>query len=214
MKTVGIFLRELEMKVKVSDTNVEIYGVHQDLVWFLRKYDVNVIAIPMFSGINDDAELERIKPIIDMCDGLIFPGGPNTTLLDLKVVKYLYEIDKPTLGICLGMQAFAKAFNGNKICEVGSTKHLSNDEYVHSVKVDENSLLYKILGANNIMVNSRHMLQITDTNFDVVAYSDDGIVEALEDKNKKFFLGVQWHPETLLDDEYSQKIFDYFISKL
>ena len=36
---------------------------------------------------------------------------------------------------------------------------------------------------------------------------------SVEDKNKKFFVGVQWHPEDL-DDENSDKLFNYFINKL
>ena len=55
------------------------------------------------------------------------------------------------------------------------------------------------------------MRQIPFTNLDCVAYSEDNILEAVEDKNKKFFLGIQWHPESLLEDIYSKRLFDYFI---
>ena len=58
------------------------------------------------------------------------------------------------------------------------------------------------------------MRQIPFTNLDCVAYSEDNILEAIEDKNKKFFLGIQWHPESLLEDIYSKRLFDYFIEKL
>ena len=63
--------------------------------------------------------------------------------------------------------------------------------------------MYKIIGEETIKVNSRHMRQIPFTNLDGVAYSEDNILEAIEDKSKKFFLGIQWHPESLLDDIYS-----------
>ena len=49
---------------------------------------------------------------------------------------------------------------------------------------------------------------------DYVAYSEDGIIEALEDKTKKFFIGVQWHPESLLSDKYSIRLFDAFVESL
>lgn len=49
------------------------------------------------------------------------------------------------------------------------------------------------------------------TNLSQVAYSEDGIIEAIEDKTKKFFIGVQWHPETLINDKSSNKLFDEFI---
>lgn len=55
---------------------------------------------------------------------------------------------------------------------------------------------------------------IPNTDLDIVAYSEDEIIEAIEDKKKKFFIGVQWHPESLTYDEYSNKLFDFFIKKL
>lgn len=52
------------------------------------------------------------------------------------------------------------------------------------------------------------------TKLSQVAYSEDGIIEAIEDKNKRFFIGVQWHPESLMEDRYSDKLFSYFIETL
>jgi len=49
---------------------------------------------------------------------------------------------------------------------------------------------------------------------DCVAYSEDNVLEAIEDKNKKFFMGIQWHPESLMEDTYSRRLFDYFIKIL
>ncbi len=65
-----------------------------------------------------------------------------------------------------------------------------------------------------IQVNSRHERYIPYTNLDISAYSDDGIPEAIENKNKKFFIGVQWHPESLIDDIYSKRLFNAFIDSL
>ena len=42
------------------------------------------------------------------------------------------------------------------------------------------------------------------------AISDDAIVEGVEVKDKKFIMGLQWHPEYIMDDN-SCKIFNYFI---
>ena len=62
------------------------------------------------------------------------------------------------------------------------------------------------------MVNSRHKDYVINTGLSIGA-TCNGIIEEVEDKNKKFFVGVQWHPEDL-DDENSDKLFDYFINKL
>ena len=53
-----------------------------------------------------------------------------------------------------------------------------------------------------------------DTTLTCVAYSEDKVLEAIEDSSKKFFIGVQWHPESLMEDENSKKLFDYFIKML
>ena len=65
------------------------------------------------------------------------------------------------------------------------------------------------------MVNSRHNEHIDSVdNFVVSAISEDGIIEAIEDKNKNFVLGIQWHPESMLDyDIYACDIYKYFINK-
>ena len=49
---------------------------------------------------------------------------------------------------------------------------------------------------------------------DISATSEDNIPEAIEDKNKRFFIGVQWHPESLVDDVYSNRLFTAFIGSL
>lgn len=82
------------------------------------------------------------------------------------------------------------------------------------MKIEKNSKLYKILGEEKIEVNSKHRKCIKETRLDYVAYSEDGIIEALEDKTKKFFIGVQWHPESLLSDKYSSRLFDAFVESL
>ena len=84
--------------------------------------------------------------------------------------------------------------------------------YVHNVLIDKKSLLYSILNKDIISVNSRHKSVIKNTSDLVCAYSDD-VIEAIEDCNKKFYLGLQWHPENLYNtDINSRKIFDYFVS--
>lgn len=75
-------------------------------------------------------------------------------------------------------------------------------------------MLYNILGENRIKVNSRHNKHIVYTDLDCVAYSKDGILEGVEDKTKKFFIGVQWHPESISSDVYSNRLLDYFINAL
>lgn len=207
-KTIGIILREYTSDYK----DIKLYGFRQDIVPFLRKYEINIISIPVM--FRNENEFDKVKEIVDFCDAIIFPGGSEMYNIDYKIIKYLYEMDKPTLGVCLGFQIMAKAFNGKDRVLIESGNHASEEEYVHSVTIKKDSLLYKIIGEENIKVNSRHTKKVPYTELDCVAFSDDGILEAVEAKDKKFFIGIQWHPESLLDDVNSKKFFDYFIASL
>lgn len=104
-----------------------------------------------------------------------------------------------------------KTFNGHITESINN--HRINKDYSHKITINKNSLLFRILDEEDITVNSLHSFVISDTSLDISAYSSDGVIEAVEDKSRKFFLGVQWHPE-LLNDNYSKKIFDYFINCL
>lgn len=156
-------------------------------------------------------KFNELKKIIDLCDGIICQGGDNYYDYDLKIISYCYKINKPLLGICLGMQAMAYAFNG-KLNNLDSFSHFSLDKYVHKVTIKKTSKLYDILKSDIIKVNSRHKSYVTKPLLDVTALSSDNLIEALEDKNKKFFIGVEWHPESMIEyDILENKLFSYFI---
>jgi gamma-glutamyl-gamma-aminobutyrate hydrolase PuuD len=164
-----------------------------------------------------DIELEKLYSQIDLCDGIILPGGEMMFEYDRKVCEYCYNNDIPLLGICMGMQVmcnYDKPVELKKIDTNINHKDLEND-YVHSVKINKNSKLYEIIGLEKFTVNSRHNYQIVSTGkLDINTISEDGVIEGVEDKNKKFFIGVQWHPEINYDtDTISKKIFDSFIDK-
>ena len=210
MKTVGVLLRKYDF-----ENSFGYYAVNVHVLRFLKQYPVKLIGIFSF---EEEDDLNRVKELIDECDGIILTGGMNGYEIDYKITEYLHTIDKPTFGICLGMQYMGKIFNGH--ITIKCEGHNGQDYYAHKVKIDENSLLFKILGEKDIMVNTLHNFHLPDNldykTLDIVGRSEDGIIEAVEDKSKKFFLGVQWHPEILLDldDVNSKKLFDYFISKL
>lgn len=203
MKKIGIILRENR-----SISDLQIYSVNKDLIKFLNRYPILV-----YEMVADDTDFSKVKSFIDECDGIILPGGSITHTSIYKVIKYLYIKNKPTLGICLGMQELGILFRG-KTGILPTEKHKSKQTYVHDVIINENSLLYRILNKKAICVNSRHTDYLICTDANRVAYSKDYIIEAIEIPNKKFMIGVQWHPESLYFDGNSNKLFDYFISVL
>jgi len=175
---------------------------NREILDVIYKYHCVPVCISLKFDSKD--EFFKVKSLIDMCDGFILQGGTIFYDVDLVIVKYLYEKNIPTLGICLGMQTMACLFNG-KMDKIKN--HYSLDKYVHTINIDEDSKLYSIIKENNILVNSRHHDYVTCTNLNVSSYSD--VIESIEDINKDFFIGVQWHPETLMD-ENSILLFDNF----
>lgn len=159
---------------------------------------------------DNDNYIEKL-PLLENIDGVILVGGDDIYNFEYNLVKYLYNNDIPTLGICLGMQTMAVSINGT-LGQLNNLEHKSTKKYVHYIDINTSSLLYKIIGKDKIMVNSRHKDYVINTGLSIGA-TCDGIIEEVEDKNKKFFVGVQWHPEDL-DDENSDKLFNYYINKL
>lgn len=162
-------------------------------------------------------EEKRMLKWLNMCDGIILPGGYKLTNFDRYVVEYATEKDIPILGICLGMQILSCYKEEIDIVPIDE-KHLnhrqeSQDGVSHRVDIKKDNILYDILKQDSIMVNSFHTKQATPNKYyEVIAYSEDGIIEAIQNKNNTFNLGVQWHPEkNYLTDENSKKIMDAFI---
>ena len=163
----------------------------------------------------------KIDTILDKCDGFIVPGGTYSFNLDEYVINYAIRHDKPLLGICLGFQAMCSLFAKSRN-RFDMTNRLDNDrhhgkpdEYLHKVSIKDNTLLRSIIGSEMIQVNSLHhdIVDFELNDLVINATSDDGIIEGVELPNKKFILGLQWHPEYLRDDN-TKKIMDRFISEL
>ena len=173
-------------------------------------------------NLYSEEEIKDLENVLNLCDGFILPGGDTWYILDEAVIDYAIKWDKPLLAICLGMQALSKVLSGDERIGYDNTikndtfiNHLEpNKSYVHSVIIDKNSKLYNIIGEQEIWVNSRHSYHVPLINNNLVnARSSDGLIEGVELKDRKFIIGVQWHPESLIDkDESSRKIFSKFIS--
>lgn len=192
---IGIITREYESLEKHP-----ISIIYKDI----EKAIIKNGGIPIGITLNNN-----YKTIIDMCDGIVFQGGDEFESYDLEALQYIYNKDKPVLCICLGMQLMGTLFEGELI---DINNHKKSLNYVHSIKIKRNSKLYNIFKTDIIKVNSRHNSIIKNPNLNITALSHDGHIEALEDPTKKFFLGVQWHPESMIGyDKKQNNIFKHFI---
>ena len=168
-------------------------------------YDI-MMAVIKSGGIPIGIDNYNIDDYYNICSGFILQGGDLIEDKNLEILRKLNNINIPVLGICLGMQEMGLAFSGNLV-----DISLEVEEKNHDIKINNNTLLYSIVKTNYITVNSRHKSVVRDTNLIVSAVNGD-IIEAIEDTNKRFFLGIQWHPENMYDtDIYAKRIFDYFI---
>ena len=163
-------------------------------------------------------EKEDLNQTLKMCDAIIKPGAIRIYGYENYIYDYAFQKDVPYIGICAGMQMMANYNIENSKNERNEDKgviHHSKEEYAHEIRILKDTLLYSILKQEEILVNSRHNYHIVDSGIHKTsAYSPDGIIEAIENPIKNFQIGVQWHPESLMNDEHSKKLFDYFINVL
>ena len=174
-----------------------------------------------FQIIDSDLKLtddnkKYINRLLSLVDGVILPGGDKISEIDDYIISYCYKYDIPLIGICLGMQEIASHFS-SPIKKIGSSIHYNfSAPYLHYINIDENSYMYKIIKDKRIAVNSRHNYKIErNDNYDVMAVSDDNIIEAIKVKNTYYMVGYQFHPEVMEKyDLYAKLLFKDFINQI
>ena len=131
------------------------------------------------------------------------------TAAELALVQGALTRDMPVLGICGGQQLLAVALGGTLIQHIpdsvpNALEHEQpnpRDEPGHTVAVTPGTLLARITGRNAMQVNSAHHQAVATPGPHAVvnAVAPDGVIEGVEDTRYRFCLGVQWHPEFLID---------------
>jgi putative glutamine amidotransferase len=144
----------------------------------------------------------------------------DRTLFELALLKRAEAQKIPVLGICGGMQLMNVVHGGTLIQDLATQmpaalehqQEQSKAESGHALKVAPGGLLEKILGLGPQGANSTHHQAIRDLApaFFREAEAPDGITEALSWPELPFFLGVQWHPESMADPAQA-RIYEAFI---
>lgn len=151
-------------------------------------------------------------------DPSLYGGGARHATVTLKEARTAAELafvrgvlarDLPVLGICGGQQLLAVALGGTLMQHIPDSvedalEHEQPNprhEPGHRVAVAPGTLLHRITGADHMQVNSAHHQAVRDPGrFAVVnATAPDGVIEGIEDPRYAFCLGVQWHPEFMID---------------
>ena len=160
---------------------------------------------------------DRAPDYVARCDGIILSGGddpimeswgisthdqakpiaPERQAFELALLEELQgELERPVLGICLGMQLMGLHRGGALDQHLPSTlatadQHWGKREHPVSGTLGQGT------------VHSHHRQAITEPGeLTVVATAPDGVIEAIQDNQRPFYLGVQWHPERTKDDRF------------
>jgi len=189
---------------------------------------IPVILPPMeraMDGVMDGV----MDELIDRFDGFLLSGGddPRTEgfgvathheavpvlearqSFETRLIASLSEHpETPVLGICLGMQMLA-------LCRGGAlNQHLPETHKAHATHWGHTHRFDSIVGGvlPHGQVYSKHRQAVSDPGtMRVVGRSPDGLIEAIDDPNRAFTVGVQWHPERTDDPELGQGVINLLI---
>lgn len=209
--------------IETQNENVDTIVVYNKFAETVRDAGGVPVVIPM--GKPEEAEYYA-----KMCDGIIFTGGEDISSItygeephpkvkkvnkhrddfEIELVKKARDNERAILAMCRGYHLLNVSYGGTIVQDVvsefeDSINHFQSSatrtEPSHTVTIDENSKLYKIVGEKEVAVNSFHHQAIGEVGkgLRVAARAADGIIEALEleDDEATFLLGTQWHPEEL-----------------
>jgi len=171
-----------------------------------------------------------MEGICEHCDGLVIPGSRNRVnpsyyggepmdpppayddfATDIKLIDYFVKHNKPIFGICAGLQAINIYFGGT-IGIIAENNPHSNTR--HDISITPGSFVYDVFKSERADINSYHTRHIVKLGegLTVVAKADDGVIEAVENKEKRIF-ATQWHPEQSYhaDPSVEKKFFENFL---
>lgn len=193
-------------------------------------------AIPLL--IPPQTDVQQLRSLLD---GIVLMGGSDcdpalygeeahdTVKLmdrrrqenDVALARLGRESGIPTLGICLGLQVMNVAAGGTLIQDINSHSNTDichesapEDRVRHVVEVRESTRLASIIGAGTHDVNSSHHQAVKKPGrgLQITALAPDGIVEAMEDPEHPFYVGVQWHPEDMAGESSAELLFAAFVT--
>ena len=133
-----------------------------------------------------------------------WPGQPERDHSELGLLQRMRTARRPIFGICRGHQVLNVAFGGTLLQDIVTQRpechiHRSQEQYDgrrHPIRLQPDTLLSELFDGMTD-VNSVHHQAIDQLGegLEAVAWSDDGLIEAVWAPNDHWTWGVQWHPE-------------------
>jgi putative glutamine amidotransferase len=212
------------------------FAVFQSYIEALIQAGAAPLMIPL--GLPDDVRLEIFQHLdgilfpgggdisLEFVQGEDHPSIHGVSKLrdelELELVREAVSSAKPFFGICRGFQVINVALGGTLYTHLpdqrpGGIDHDQcappRERLAHPIRVESGSLLADILQETDLEVNSRHHQGARDlpASLKAVAFSPDGLVEAVELPGHPFGLAVQWHPENLTANPAIRRLFKAFV---
>jgi putative glutamine amidotransferase len=174
----------------------------------------------LFTGGPDISPFRYEEETMAQCGVVV----PERDKMEEDLFSSIIDTNKPVLGICRGMQIMNVFLGGTLYQDISAqlptpvqlahSQTSGNSVVSHNVIVEKGSLLHNINPKDCIQVNSFHHQAIKDLApcLKTAGKSTDSLIEAIYHPHKKFFLGVQWHPEHLFKiNEDADNLFKEFI---
>ena len=147
--------------------------------------------------------------------------------LEIWLFQNALEANVPVFGICRGIQIMSVAMRGSLYQDIedtvprgtlSHTRQVDGTDSRHHMRITASSLLHQLTDERATIVNSSHhqAVDAVGEGLVVTARASDGTIEAIEHPDKRFMLGVQYHPERMLHHselrEHAAKLFTAFIA--
>ena len=136
---------------------------------------------------------------------------PDRDRAELALLEGALERDMPVLAVCRGVQVLNVARGGDLVQHLpeilGHEEHreVLGEFSEHAVRVDPSSRIREVRGP--VMSHHHQGIGRVGDGLREIAWADDGTVEAIEDPEKPFVVGVLWHPEAGED----QRLFEQLV---
>ncbi len=202
------------------------FFINQDYINAFNETDAQIILVY-------PQDYESLELTLKDCHALVIPGGKDVDpyfynqdntdsdcepyevdQMDINSIEIAMKLKMPILGICRGLQIINVALGGSLKQDIPnhSISSDTNRLKAHMVHFEKGSSLHEIFGAST-EVNSYHHQAIDKlaTSLNIVAQSEDGIIEAIEAQN---ILAVQWHPERMTSIESTRALFKFFVDSI
>jgi len=144
--------------------------------------------------------------------GLLWRIDEERDQTEVSLARWAMSENLPVLGICRGVQVLNVAAGGTLIQDVATTvgtnithSHVdgnSMSRISHTVEIAPDTRLAGLFGAGTLAVNSAHHQAVKGLGDGLIitARAPDGVIEGIESPEHPFYLGVQWHPEALVEE--------------